>query len=849
MITLGLGFFLPFSIITILLALKGIWWGSDTSILASDSFHQYVIFNQTLRNTLQGDGSLFYTFTGGLGLNFYALSSYYLGSFLSPLVYFFDLKSMPDAMYLLTIVKFGLIGLSSSFSLSSIYKSLHHWFILFLSTSFALMSFITSQLEINIWLDVFILIPLILLGLYRLITEGKSVLYFFSLLFLFIQNYYFGYMTAIFLAFWAILLVSWDVQNRIKRLIDFTIVSFLSTLSSMVMLLPTYLDLQTHGEKFTKIVNLKTEDSWYLDIFAKNLVGNYDTTKFGAIPMIYVGLLPLILTILFFTVKSINWKVKLTYATFISFLIASFYLQPLDLLWQGMHAPNMFLHRYAWVFSTALIYIAAETLIRIKEIKMWQLFFPFTILLVGFSATYYFRNHYSFLENIQFFLTLEFFIAYFILFFIFLKKKLDLPIFSLVSLGFVLFEVAIHSGYQIDGLGDEWNFPSRSNYEHQLTAIDSLVKYTKQENKTFYRTEKLDPQTGNDSMKYNYNGISQFSSIRNRSSSSTLDKLGFRSDGTNLNLRYQNNTLIADSLFAVKYNLAESDPFKYGFSPVKTTEGLTLYQNTNNTQLAILTDEVYKDVKFTNLTLDNQTNFINQLTGLKEKYYSKLSPRSSENGIVFNNRTTVNSLANEEVARVNYTLTVPSHTQLYISLPNLTFANENSETVQISVKNMSINFTVDNAFSFFNVGYFDREQEVEITVSFPGNQQVSFDSPTFYRLDTLVYQRAIEQLNSKEISVVTKGNTIEANYETNKQASLLFTLPYDKGWSASQDGTSLTIHRAQNGFMKVNVEKGKGTIKLVFIPQGLKLGIVCLLSGILLFILYLYAKQRRSKIL
>ncbi len=61
--------------------------GSDTTILASDGFHQYVIFNQTLRNTLHGDGSLFYTFSSGLGLNFYALSSYYLGSFLSPIVF------------------------------------------------------------------------------------------------------------------------------------------------------------------------------------------------------------------------------------------------------------------------------------------------------------------------------------------------------------------------------------------------------------------------------------------------------------------------------------------------------------------------------------------------------------------------------------------------------------------------------------------------------------------------------------------------------------------------------------------------------------------------------------------
>ena len=90
--------------------------------------------------------------------------------------------------------------------------------------------------------------------------------------------------------------------------------------------------------------------------------------------------------------------------------------------------------------------------------------------------------------------------------------------------------------------------PSRSNYEDQLTEIDNLVKETNSKNSYFYRTEKLDIQTGNDSMKYNYYGISQFSSIRNRSSSSTLDKLGFRSDGTNLNLRYQNNTIIADSL-------------------------------------------------------------------------------------------------------------------------------------------------------------------------------------------------------------------------------------------------------------------------------------------------------------
>ena len=50
--------------------------------------------------------------------------------------------------------------------------------------------------------------------------------------------------------------------------------------------------------------------------------------------------------------------------------MASFYLQALDLFWQGMHAPNMFLHRYAWIFSLIILLMAAEVLNRLKENKL-----------------------------------------------------------------------------------------------------------------------------------------------------------------------------------------------------------------------------------------------------------------------------------------------------------------------------------------------------------------------------------------------------------------------------------------------------------------------------------------------
>lgn len=845
----SLSFIFPFLIMLLLLAFRGIWWGSDTTILASDGFHQYVIFNQLLRNSLHGEGSLFYTFTSGLGLNFYALIAYYLGSFLSPFTYFFDLESMPNALYLFTLIKFGLIGLSLYTSLSGIYKRLSPWMALLLSTSLSLMSFSTSQLEINSWLDVFILLPLVLLGLHKLTTGRGKILYFSSLLCLFIQNYYFGYMVAIFISLWFLVQLSWDFKGRIRYFIDFTVVSILATLSSMIILLPIYLDLKTHGETLTKITDLQTENSWYLDLFAKNLVGNFDTTKFGAIPMIYVGLFPLILALLFFTLSSIKWYVKLAYASLLGFIIASFYLQPLDLFWQGMHAPNMFLHRYAWVFSYIIVYMAAETLSRIEELKqLKQIIFPFLFLSAGFLLTYLFRQQYTFLDTFQFIFSLEFLIAYALLLFFFVRKKLGYKFLNLACLGFVLLEISIHTNFQIEGIANEWHFPSLSGYQENLTAIDNLVKYTDEENDQFYRMEVLKPKTGNDGMKYNYNGISQFSSIRNRSSSAMLDKLGFRSDGTNLNLRYQNNTLIAESLFGIKYNLSSTNPAKFGFDFVQSDQNVNLYKNQFALPLAILTNGVYKDVTFTNQTLDNQTLFLNQLTGLRLQYYSTLTPLSSSNTSELGDRIIAKPIDSSTDAVVNYRLAIPANSQVYVNLPKLTFTNSASEKIRISFDHQSQEFTVDNSFSFFTVGSFPEAREVEITISFPENSQVSFDPPEFYRLDTVNYQTAMEALSSKRVHAAASGNKITLDYTSSSDASLLLTLPYDKGWSAKLDGKPVPISRAQDGLMKIDVEKGDGTIVLTFIPQGFYLGLICFISGIFLFTSYhILCIKRRKK--
>ncbi len=834
--TYFVSFIIPVIIMTGVYLSQGIYWNSDISPLLGDGFHQYVIFDVTLRNILHGNGSLFYTFTSGLGLNFYALSSYYLGSFLSPLVYFFNLTNMPDAVYLTTLLKFGLIGLSTYFSLNKLFQSILKPLKIALSTSYALMSFTVSQLEIKTWLDVFILIPLIITGLHLLITEKKILLYFTSLSILFIQNYYFGYMTALFLIFWYLCQISWDFKTRKSSFLDFIITSVLAGMASLILTLPTLFDLQTHGEKLTEITKFQTESSWYLDLFAKQFIGSFDTTKYGAIPMIFVGLLPFILTILFFTLKSIKFHVKLIYAIFFAFLIASFYIEALDLFWQGMHTPNMFLHRYAWIFSTLLIYTAAEVLNRLKEIKIWNFLVSLFLIVTGFLATIYLKSHYSFLTDLNILLTLEFLVVYSLLLLAVIKKFISVNLFTILISLFIIIEISLNASSQMDGIAKEWGFASRSAYNRDIPAMESFSTYIGNQ---FTRTEKLETQTGNDSMKFNYNGISQFSSVRNRSASSTLDKLGFKSSGTNLNLRYANNSILADSLFGIQYNISDSPSDKYGFKDIYQKDNLTLYENQYSLPIAFASQSIYNDVKFNEHTLDNQASFLNQLANVNFDYFSPIPYEKTENT---DDLISVTSYSNED-AEIQYQIEVPENSQVYLSFINLHFSNDKQKKVDILVNGEKKTFTTDNVFSFFNLGYTKEKKTFNINVSFPENSQVSFESPTFYRLDTQTLTEAIQKIKEQPVTVSTSKNKVFATYDVQQDTSIFFTIPYDKGWSAYQDGKKIEIKQAQTGFMKVDIPKGKGTITLSFIPNGFITGAICSFTSLLLFGTYNHRRK------
>src|SRR5690554_1219588 len=75
---LWLAFLLPMILIWIAYLTRGIFPVANRTVLTIDLYHQYAPFLSELRQKLAGLDSLLYTWNAGLGINFLALSAYYV---------------------------------------------------------------------------------------------------------------------------------------------------------------------------------------------------------------------------------------------------------------------------------------------------------------------------------------------------------------------------------------------------------------------------------------------------------------------------------------------------------------------------------------------------------------------------------------------------------------------------------------------------------------------------------------------------------------------------------------------------------------------------------------------------
>ncbi len=88
-----------------------------------------------------------------------------------------------------------------------------------------------------------------------------------------------------------------------------------------------------------------------------------------------------------------------------------------------------------------------------------------------------------------------------------------------------------------------------------------------------------------------------------------------------------------------------------------------------------------------------------------------------------------------------------------------------------------------------------------------------------------------------DFTITKYGFTAAADYDTDEL--VVFSVPYDKGWSALVNGSPVEVEKVNGGFVAARVPKGSSKIEFVYTTPGLVYGIMLTAGGAVLYGLYM----------
>ena len=310
--------------------------------------------------------------------------SYYLASPLNFLSVFVPADRLKEFLYVITCVKIGLAGFFYALFLKITFKRKDVAITAF-GIMYALCAFIMGYYWNIIWLDTIALLPLVIAGTFALLKEGKFRLYVISLALSILANYYIGLFTCIFVflvsvGYCIVEYKGW--KDLLFRFLKMAGCSLLSVMMSAILTLPAYFALQyTHSSdntfpsQFAINIGSSADLAGVLEGIGKtiaNSVAFIEPTAKEGLPNVYCGVITIFLAILFLFCSKIKKRERIFCGGLLLFFMLSFIIRQLDYVWHGFHFPNMLPHRFSFLYSFVLIYMAFRVFMNIDSIKLWS---------------------------------------------------------------------------------------------------------------------------------------------------------------------------------------------------------------------------------------------------------------------------------------------------------------------------------------------------------------------------------------------------------------------------------------------------------------------------------------------
>jgi uncharacterized membrane protein YfhO len=599
-------FLIPITILFISFAYIGMVPFGERNLETWDLEISYTNNYEWLANCLAGNDSLLYSFSKSLGGNMLAGWASGLASPINLLRPLFGPNPI-DFITFMIVIKFGLAGITSLFYLRHRF-SLRSAYSLSLSVGYAMMLFMTTQSANPMWMDVVILLPLVLYGIYCLVRKGKVLLFSLSLLAVILINYYNGYMLCLFSILYYLFesfLALPDARRgslkgpqriRFGFMVNpgrFSAVFTLTVLMSMVILVPIVLQLA--GGKGALPPGLFTTAVRYqlIDGFRSFFLGVYEKE---ALPQLYTGTLALIACLWFFFNNRISKREKVAAALFLGIMIASTWLVLGDRIWLGLRDGNSFYCRFSFLVSAVLLFCAARALeaagfdsslseqSKSDAAPSWrQLYLSAVLIAVAAVVIYLDRN----LPGKRYLLAILVMCGTIALVIRFLAKEkapawriaLSLLLVCAVS------SEAYLSWYQIISIRNAPTYTKYGEYYRTGHEVIAEIEASDQDDVDAYRLEKTfvflsgTHHVQNESLVFGYHGIQLYDSLYDKRVQNFLEDLGY-TYGFSVIEAYNWPMVAADSLLGIRFVISDEQPFGYVLTNIECAwEDKHIYEN------------------------------------------------------------------------------------------------------------------------------------------------------------------------------------------------------------------------------------------------------------------------------
>ena len=813
-----LAFFIPVLSMIMIFIGKEIYPFGDRSFLRTDLYHQYAPFFQELKDKLSNGESLFYTWDIGLGTNFMAIFAYYLSS---PLNWFLFL--CPSSL----VIEFITYGIVLKMALSSLTMT---WYLnrhnhtnsiaaAFFGIFYGLSGYMAAYSWNIMWLDCMFLLPVIFLGLERLINEDKCYLYCISLGLAILSNYYIAIMICITLVIYFVIcmiLAKGKNFNYPKKILTFGLFSLLAGGLAGVVLLPEIAALSyTASGNFSFPKDWSSYFSMY-DMIARHLVNVEVEIGLKHWPNIYCGVGILLFVPLYFMNTKISFKEKISYLCLIIFFYLSFSTNVLNFIWHGFHYPNSLPCRQSFIYILFLLAMGYKGFLGLKDRPKKQYLgvllgvVAFIILAEKLEDTYTGTGDGQYYLFSSFYLSILFVMLYGILIHLYRTKGKNwrMPL-AVVTLIIITVESTINMSYtSVTTVG-------RTTYKEYDTNVRTLTAAAAADDDTvFYRTEKVNNRTKNDGAWLDYPSASIFSSTAYAHLTSFYKKIGLESS-TNA-YGTAGSTPASNMLLGIRYSIYTDNDAK----PVDTelrsfyqsTDNVDLYKNTYALPLGFLvSDSLELDW---DLNADdpgvNWNNLVRAL-GIDDDLFVPLT--------VDNNGTT----------SVSVTTTEGGYYSFYS-------AKSGPSKLRISYNGTSKTF--DNLSRSYFMSFDYQADGTTFSVTNDDSSSTSIINLSAYRLNEDVLQQLYEILDESPMEVTAYTSTsVDATITASEDGRVVTTIPYDTGWAVTVDGNTVDMTGFKDTFVSFEVSEGTHTIHLEYTPDGFYLGLAITLICIILLIM------------